>query len=157
MSFHLSLACFLVRNGVARLRSLLASTCWRNEDALACVLSAATLVLHGCHVNRASLVKWTREEWDRLSCHISSTAPSETHTDMGVYFSDDEIRQPDLLSRALVVGPESPDTGRCMTEEVFKRHISANPVARNLPCAVLTKMVSLTRSSASTEPLRPPS
>ena len=67
---------------------------------------------------------------------------------MSAYFSKDEMRkQPDLLVVALVVtGQESPETNRAMLEDIFKRHITADPVARRLPRALLTKMVQPNRA-----------
>ena len=66
--------------------------------------------------------------------------------DTGVYFDDHEMRKhADLLVGALVVtGQESPESTKLVREDIFKRHVSADPVSCRLPYAVLTKMVCLT-------------
>ena len=64
---------------------------------------------------------------------------------MQVYFSDDEMRkQADLLLHGIITtGQESPETDKRMREDVYKKHVSADPLSCRLPYAVLTRMVSL--------------
>ena len=80
--------------------------------------------------------------------HLLDSTFGELHrlVDMSVYVSDDEMRQQsELLPGSLVVtGRESSEADRPTREDVFKRHISGDPVACLLPHAVLTKMVTLT-------------
>ena len=90
-----------------------------------------------------------QEGWVRVWCHILIVSTFKDHhrwVDMNVYHDDHEMRkQADLFTGAsIVTGQESPDTDRRMREDIFKKHISGDPVARRLPNAVLAKMVSLT-------------
>lgn len=52
--------------------------------------------------------------------------------DMNVYYSDDELRkQCDTLAAALIhTGQEAIDAYRQMREDLYKKHITADPVAR---------------------------
>ena len=82
-----------------------------------------------------------------MTSHLIATACGKYHAwvDMGIYFSDDEMRkQAELLLNAPVTtGQEPLETVRCMRKDVYKKHISADPAACRLPYAILTKMVAL--------------
>ena len=132
----------------ARLLVFLTTTFWQNSDALACIFAATTLALHGENVDRAFWSRGPGGVGQSLMSHLLATALGNLHrwVDMQVYFSDDEMRkQSELLVGGLVVtGQESPEVERRMREDVFKKHISADPVSCRLPYAVVTRMVSLT-------------
>ena len=143
----LPLTCPLQREDALRLQAFLASTYYDNGAAFKCLLSAAALALHGENVDRAFWSNGPGGVGQSLVSHLIDTTFGESHrwVDMNVYFSDDEMRkQSEQLAGALVVtGQEAPDTERRMREDIFKRHISGDPISCRLPYAVLTKMIAL--------------
>ena len=147
VSVKMPLTCSLVPEILTRLNSFLTTTYWHNEGALECIFAASALALHGHNVDRTFWSSGPGGVGQSLMSHLIDSTFGDLHrwVDMSVYISDDEMRkQCELLLGSLVVtGQESPETDRPMREDIFKRHISENPVACRLPYAVVTKMVTL--------------
>lgn len=141
------LACPLAQEDKLRLNTFLSSTYWANGHALKCVYAAASLALHGLNVDRAFWSSGPGGVGQSLVSHLIDATFADGHrwVDMNVYFSDNEMRkQAELLAGAIVVtGQESPETDQAMREDVFKRHITGDPISCRLPYAVLTKMIAL--------------
>ena len=130
-----------------RVQHFLRSTFWGNGPALRCMFAAMSLALHGLNVDRAFWSTGPGGVGQSLTSHLLASALGKYHVwaDMNIYFSDDEMRkQSELLLHALVTtGQEAPDTDKRMREDVYKRHISGDPVPCRLPYAILTRMVTL--------------
>ena len=144
---NLPLAMPLQAEDSRKVDHFLRSTFWDNAPALKCMFAAMALALHGMNVDRAFWSTGPGGVGQSLTSHLMASAFGRYHAfvDMNIYFSDDEMRkQSELLLHALVTtGQEAPDTERRMREDVYKRHISADPVPCRLPYAILTKMVTL--------------
>jgi len=143
----LPLTCPLEKEDKSRLRGFLSSTYWSNGAALKCVYAAAALALHGLNIERAFWSRGPGGVGQSLVSHLIDATFGRAHrwVDMNVYFAEGEMRkQAELLAGALVVtGQESPERNTPMREDIFKRHISGDPVSCRLPYAVLTKMIEL--------------
>ena len=66
--------------------------------------------------------------------------------DTNVYYSDDELRKraEGLVGKLIKTGQEAVEgSARAMREDVYKKHVSADPVAARLPYGIVTKMVQL--------------
>ena len=65
---------------------------------------------------------------------------------MNIYFSDDELRKQaeSMVSRLVVTGQEAVEGNKQgMRQDLYKKHLSADPIACRLPYAVVTKLVEL--------------
>ena len=66
--------------------------------------------------------------------------------DTGIYFHDEEMRKQaeTLVHKAVVTAQEAVEgCGHAMREDLYKKHMSADPIACRLPYAIVTKMVEL--------------
>ncbi len=133
---------------MGRVQAFLSSTFVFNQGALKCQLAALALALHGVNVDRCF---WTLGPGgvgqSLLTHHLNAVFPGlHTFVDTTIYYSDDELRkQADLmLGKVIHTGQEAVEgTGRPMREDLYKKHISADPVAARLPYGIITKLVEL--------------
>ena len=65
--------------------------------------------------------------------------------DMNIYFSDDEFRKQcdGLVGKLVVTGQEAPDTSRTFREDLYKKHVSSDPVACRCNYAIVTRLIEL--------------
>ena len=80
--------------------------------------------------------------------HLLDNFFGENHRfiDMNIYFSDDELRKQaeSMVSRLVVTGQEAVEGNKQgMRQDLYKKHLSADPIACRLPYAVVTKLVEL--------------
>lgn len=69
-----------------------------------------------------------------LNSHHIAALFSHNHAflDMNIYFSDDELRKQadSLIGRLVSTGQEAVETNKGMREDLYKKHLSADPVPR---------------------------
>ena len=130
-----------------RLRRFLSTTFFQNEPALRCHFAAFALVLRGFNIDRAFWTLGQGGVGQSLLSHLVSSVFAENHAflDMNMYYTDDELRkQGELLcGKAVVTGQEMPNCTKEMREDLYKKHVSADPVSCRLPYAVVTKQIQL--------------
>ena len=128
---------------VTRLAQFFQSTFFENEAALECHFAALALVLRGRNIDRAFWTLGAGGVGQSLLSHLIATVFGRSHAfvDMNLYFTDDELRkQGELLAgKAVVTGQEMPSGGKEMRDDLYKKHVSADPVSCRLPYAVVTK------------------
>ena len=132
---------------VTRLRRFLCTTFHDNAPALECHFAAFALVLRGFNIDRAFWTLGQGGVGQSLLSHLVATVFGDNHCflDMNMYYTDDELRkQGELLcGKTVVTGQEMPNCSREMREDLYKKHVSADPVSCRLPYAVVTKQVQL--------------
>ena len=65
------------------------------------------------------------------------------YLDMNIHYSDDEFRKQEepLVGKIVVAGQETVvGSSNNMRFDLFKKHISADPIAMRLPYSILTKL-----------------
>ena len=68
------------------------------------------------------------------------------YLDMNIYHSDDELRKQadQLVGKVVVTGQEAVEgSQRKMREDLYKKHLSGDPVPARMPYAIQTKLVEL--------------
>ena len=123
-------------------------TFWNNGPALQCQLAAMSLALRGYNIDRCF---WTIGPGgvgqSLFSHHINATfAPLRAFIDTNAYYSDDELRkQAELLVGKCITTAQEAVEGSMnkMREDLYKKHISADPNAGRLPYGIVTKLLSL--------------
>ena len=118
---------------VERLMRFLQTTFYMNAASLRCHLAAMALTLRGFNVDRAFWTVGGGGVGQSLLSYLIANVWSSSHAflDMNIYYSDDELRkQCELLAgKCVVTGQENPDVSREMREDLYKKHITGDPVA----------------------------
>ena len=137
----------VLQTAIGKLTGFLGSAFVRNESALQCHFAAIALALRGSNVDRAFWTIGAGGVGQSILSHLIAAVFGSSHSfiDMNIYFSDDEFRkQADaLVGKMVVTGQEAPDTRSAMREDLYKKHMSGDPIACRLPYAVVTKQVEL--------------
>ena len=132
-----------------RLSAILGTTFWRNMPAMTATLSAICLAMRGYNIDRAFMHFGSGGAGQSLvTALIDALFPGlHGYIDMNIYYTDDELRkQGDLLEGKIIsTGQETVQgAARPMRLDLFKKHISADPVAMRLLYSIVTRMVELT-------------
>ena len=128
--------------------NFLSSTFWSNKVALKCQLAAMCLSLRGMNIDRAFWTVGPGGVGQSLNTHLIANMFGSNHgfVDMQVFYSDDdELRKQadSLVDKRVVNGQESPVTDRTMRSDLYKKHMSADPVAGRPPYGIVTRMLQL--------------
>ena len=131
-----------------RLSVVMATTFWHNMHAMRATLSAICLALRGHNIDRAFMHFGSGGAGQSLiTALIDSLLPGlHGYIDMNIYYTDDELRkQGDLLEGKIVCTGQETVQGaaRPMRLDLFKKHISADPIALRLLYSIVTRMVEL--------------
>merc|ERR1711983_246330 len=64
---------------------------------------------------------------------------------MNIYITDDEFRKQceGLVGKLVVTGQEAPESNKGFRDDLYKKHVSGDPVACRSNYAIVTKMLSL--------------
>ena len=133
---------------VDRLSRLHATTYWKNKAAFRSELSALCLALMGQNIDRGyfHLGRGGAGQSMTTAWFHALLAGLHAFLDMNIYFSDDEMRkQGELLIDMLVgTGQESVQgSASSLRFDLFKKHLSGDPVAMRLLYSIITKMEAL--------------
>ena len=111
----------------------LATTYWNNEPALKCQLAAMILALRGRNVERAFWTQGPRGVGQSLNTDLIANTFGSNHSfvDMNIYFTPDEFRKQaeGLIGKCVVTGQEVPSTERSLREDLYKKHMTGEPIA----------------------------
>ena len=133
---------------VSRVRLFLCTSFWRNAPGLRCCLAAMSLALRGLNVTRCFWSVGPGGVGQSLFTHFLDSMFANLHgyLDMNIYYGDDEFRkQAELLIHKIVVtGQETPHSStKSMRDDLYKKHMSGDPVPSRLLYSIVTKMVEL--------------
>ena len=138
----------LLQRTCERLRRFLTTTFWDNEKGLTCQFAGLLLALQGRNVDRAIWSVGPGGVGQSLFTHCVANLFGDSHgfLDMNIYFSVDEFRKQcdGIAGKLVVTGQEAPDTTRNFREDLFKKHVSADPVSARCNYAIVTKLIELT-------------
>ena len=127
--------------------NFLSSTFWSNKVALKCQFVAMCLSLRGVNIDRAFWTVGPGGVGQSLNTHLIANMFGSNHgfVDMQVYYSDDELRKQaeSPVDKTVVTGQESPVTDRTMRSDLYKKHMSADPVACRPPYGIVARMLQL--------------
>ncbi len=132
----------------ARVGSFYAQTFWGNTLAFECQLCALALALRGCNVDRAFWGIGPGGVGQSLFTTHLAAVVGRLHAflDTNIYYSDDELRKQadNLVGRLIVTGQETVEgSSRKMREDLYKKHVSGDPVPARLPYGIVTKLIEL--------------
>lgn len=132
----------------ARLNTILGTTFWKNRPALLCTLSGLCLALAGKNIERAYMHFGCGGAGQSLvTAFIDALLPMlHAYIDMNIYFSDDEFRKQGelLVDKIVSTGQETVQgADRGFRLDLFKKHLSADPIAMRLLYSIITKMQEL--------------
>ena len=111
-----------------------------------CSMAALALALRGYNVDRCFWGIGPGGVGQSLfTAHIATVLGSlHAYLDTNIYYTDDELRKQSeqLVHCVVVTGQEAVEgSSRRMREDLFKKHISADPVPARMPYAIITKQV----------------
>ncbi len=123
-------------------------TFWQNAAAFECQFCALGLALRGRNVDRAFWGVGPGGVGQSLfTCHIAAIVGRlHAFLDTNIYYTDDELRKQadNLVGKLIVTGQEAVEGGsRRMREDLYKNHVSADPIPARLPYGIVTKLVEL--------------
>ena len=129
-------------------KRFLSSTFWGNSHALDCQLAAMCLVLQGMNIDRCFWTVGPGGVGQSLLTHLIDNAFSGLHAflDTNVYYDDHELRKQaeTLVHKLITTGQEAVENSKHgFREDLYKKHISADPIAARLPYGIVTHLVSL--------------
>lgn len=131
-----------------RVKRFYAQTFYKNGPAFQCSLSALALALKGHNVDRCFWGIGPGGVGQSLfTAHLAALLGRlHAYLDTNIYYTEDEMRkQADQLVNCVVVtGQESVEgSSRRLREDLYKKHMSGDPVPARMPYAILTKQVEL--------------
>ena len=132
-----------------RLETFFAQTFWNNNAAWVVQMCMICLALAGRNIDRAWWTIGPGGVGQSLkSCLIANLfGHSHHYMDMNVFYDDSEIRKQgeNMAGSSVFTGQEAITTAKQkMREDLYKKLLSADPIAVRLPYAIVTKMVELT-------------
>ena len=106
------------------------------------------LTLQGINIDRCFWTVGPGGVGQSILTHLIHKVFSGLHAflDTNIYFSDDELRkQADgLIGKLITTAQEAVDNSRHgFREDLFKKHISADPIAARLPYGIVTRLIEL--------------
>ncbi|CAK0822362.1 unnamed protein product [Prorocentrum cordatum] len=130
------------------LQTFLGQTFWDNGSALDCQLAAMCLVLQGENIDRCFWTIGPGGVGQSLLTHLVDNVFSGLHAflDTTVYYDDHELRKQaeQLVHKLITTGQEAVEGSKHgFREDLYKKHISADPIAARLPHGIVTHLVSL--------------
>ena len=139
----------VAENARHRVETFYNQTFWRNGLAFKCQFAALSLALRGLNIDRCFWGIGPGGVGQSLfSTHIAALLGGlHAWLDTNIYWSDDELRkQADTLVGCPIVTAQEAvqGAGRTMREDLYKKHISGDPVAARMPYAIQTKLIELT-------------
>lgn len=135
-------------SAMQRLQTFWSTTFWCNDHALECNLAAMSLALRGRNVDRAFWSQGPGGVGQSLESHRVAAlfGPLHGFLDLNIYYDDNELRKQseNLVGKLVTTGQEAEDGRGGMKQDLYKKHISADPVPSRLPYAIVTRLVELT-------------
>lgn len=116
------------------------------SKAWECSLAALSLALRGHNVDRCFWGIGPGGVGQSLfTAHLATLLGSlHSYLDTNIYYTDDELRKQadQLVGCVVVTGQEAVEASKGrMREDLFKKHISADPVPARMNYAIITKQV----------------
>ena len=131
----------------SRMQSFHCTTFWDNLQAYEATLAAQALTLMGRNVDRAFWSKGPGGVGQSLESHRIANlfGPLHAFLDMNIYYSDDELRKQceNIAGKGVVTGQEAEDGRQGLKQDLYKKHISADPVPGRLPYSIVTRLIEL--------------
>ena len=131
-----------------KVRRFFMQTFFKNEHAFQCCMAALGIALRGLNVDRCFWGVGPGGVGQSLfTAHLDAVLGNlHAYLDTNIYYSDEEMRKQvdSLIGCVVVTGQESVEgSSKRMREDLYKKHVSADPLAARLPYAIVTKQIEL--------------
>ncbi|CAK0879999.1 unnamed protein product [Prorocentrum cordatum] len=136
----------VLQSAETRLHKFLSQTFWGNSLALECQLAATALTLQRHNIDRCFWTVGPGGVGQSILAHLIHNVFRGRHAFWGtnIHFSDDELRkQADgLIGKLITTVQEAVDNSKHgFREDLFKKHISADPIARVCLYGIATRLI----------------